>query len=39
MIEHFNHQVGGSAGGLGTAIGTAISLAQYIAGGQNLTTH
>ena len=27
--------LGGSAGGLGTAIGTAISLAQYIAGGQN----
>ena len=29
--------LGGSAGGLGTAIGTAISLAQYIAGGQNFT--
>ena len=36
MIEHLNHIAsGGSAGGLGTAIGTAISLAQYIAGGQN----
>lgn len=29
--------LGGSAGGLGTAIGTAISLAQFIAGGQNFT--
>ena len=36
MIEHLNHIFSrGSAGGLGTAIGTAISLAPYIAGGQN----